>query len=69
MEGLTGKEQLNLPPFFKRKGAAEFAGVSLPTLDKWIRKEGFPYIKVGNRYIIPSDRFKEWLESHIGGEV
>lgn len=54
---------------FRRDEAAKYAGVSLPILDKWIRTEGFPVIKVGNRYRIPKKKFEEWLEKQIGEAV
>lgn len=34
-----------------------------------IHSEGFPRIKVGKRYIIPKNKFLEWIDRNTGGVI
>ncbi len=47
---------------FSRKEAAAYAGVSLPTLDKWSHMRGFPIIRMSRNSRIPVEGFRRWLE-------
>lgn len=31
-----------------------------------IHSEGFPWIRIGKKYVIPVEAFKQWLNTHIG---
>ncbi|MBQ7767587.1 MAG: helix-turn-helix domain-containing protein [Oscillospiraceae bacterium] len=42
--------------------AAEALGVSKTAMYQIIRTEGFPVIVLGNRRLIPIERFKHWIE-------
>lgn len=33
-----------------------------------VRSKGFPCIKIGNRYLIPINRFEEWLNNQAIGK-
>ena len=41
--------------------AAEAAGVSRPTIYRWMHIEGFPVAKIGGCTRIPAQAFKVWL--------
>lgn len=47
---------------YTREQAAALTQVSLPTIDKWIRYDELPIIRVGRYYRIPADKFKAWLD-------
>jgi len=34
-----------------------------------IHREDFPTVKIGRRYIIPRDKFIEWLEEQAGRNI
>ena len=36
-------------------------GISLPKAYELVKKPGFPVIRIGTRYLIPVEAFKEWL--------
>ena len=59
----------SIKPTMSRNDVADFMGTSLVTVDKWIRSEGFPYIKIGSHYRILTEKFLEWVENHIGEAV
>jgi len=46
---------------FNVKTAAEYAGVSRPTMAEWINRSDFPAFKSGSRWIIPRDALIRWL--------
>lgn len=54
------------PLVYTRQEAANLAQVSLPTLDKWIRNNDLPVIRIGRQYRIPAERFKKWLNEQVG---
>ena len=49
--------------------AAKLAGVSRPTLYKWLNLDGFPVARIGGCVRIPAEAFKVWLEKQAGVEV
>lgn len=46
--------------------AASVAGVSRPTLYRWMNMEGFPVARIGGCTRIPAEAFKRWLEAQAG---
>lgn len=46
--------------------AATAAGVSRPTLYRWMKLEGFPVARIGGCTRIPVDEFRRWLEAQAG---
>ena len=36
-------------------------GISLPKAYELVKQPGFPTIRIGTRYLIPVDAYKEWL--------
>lgn len=46
--------------------AATAAGVSRPTIYRWMRMEGFPVARIGGCTRIPTQAFKEWLNIQAG---
>jgi excisionase family DNA binding protein len=41
--------------------AAEAMSVSVPTMRTVIHQPGFPAFRVGKRWVIPVDAFREWM--------
>lgn len=46
--------------------AAAAAGVSRPTIYRWMHMEDFPVAKIGGCTRIPVQAFKVWLEKQAG---
>lgn len=46
---------------FNLKGAAEYAGVSAPTMLEWVNRSDFPAFRSGRRWVIPCEAFTRWL--------
>lgn len=50
-----------------RKKAAEYMGISLPLLDKYIHRETnpIPVIRINRRYLIPQVSLDEWIAAEV----
>lgn len=48
---------------------AEYLRISLPTAYKLVRLKAFPYLKVGERYVIPRDTFQLWVDQNLNGVI
>ena len=44
---------------------AAHLGISRSLAYQLVHEKGFPRIKIHNRFIIPRDRFLEWMEKRI----
>lgn len=36
-------------------------GISLPKAYELVKQKGFPVLKLGKRYVIPTESFRKWL--------
>jgi len=45
------------------RAAAVVAGVSVPTMRRWVCRDDFPAFRSGRRWVIPRDRFIDWLNA------
>lgn len=41
---------------------SKYAGVSLPTVLEWVRRDDFPAFRSGRRWIIPRGPAIKWME-------
>jgi len=56
-----------LPLFLKAKMVARVLGVSPGSGYELMHTSGFPVLKVGNRMVVPKEKFIQWVEEHTGG--
>ena len=56
-----------LPLFLNAETVAKVLGVSTSSGYELIHEPGFPVLKVGNRMVVPKEKFREWVEQHTGG--
>lgn len=56
-----------LPLFLNGKMVAKVLGVSVSTAYELMHEKDFPVLKVGNRTVVPKERFISWVEQHTGG--
>lgn len=57
-----------LPLFLSAKLVAQTLGVSISSAYELMAEQGFPAIHIGNRIVVPKDRFRQWAERQTGGE-
>ena len=56
-----------LPLFLNAAMVAKVLGVSPSSGYELMHEADFPVLKVGNRMIVPKEKFVEWVERHTQG--
>ena len=61
------KHYEELPLFLNAKTVAQVLGVSISTAYEVMHEPGFPVLRVGNRMVVPKEKFIQWAEEQAGG--
>lgn len=56
-----------LPLFLNAETVAKVLGVSPSTGYELMHEQGFPILKIGNRMVVPKEKFITWVEENTGG--
>ena len=56
-----------LPLFLNASTVAAALGVSPSTGYELMHEKGFPALRIGNRIVVPKEKFREWVEKNTGG--
>ena len=56
-----------LPLFLNTDTVANVLGIAKSTAYELMHEKNFPSIKIGNRLIVPKDKFREWIDRKSGG--
>ena len=56
-----------LPLFLNAETVAKVLGVSPSSGYELMHEVDFPVLKVGNRMVVPKEKFVEWVERHTTG--
>ena len=56
-----------LPLFLNANTVAQVLGVSISSAYELMHEKGFPALRVGNRIIVPKEKFCQWVEAQTGG--
>ena len=56
-----------LPLFLNAEIVSKLLGISSTTVYELMHKKDFPVLKLGNRLVVPKEKFKEWVEKNSGG--
>lgn len=56
-----------LPLFLNAVMVAMVLGVSPSSGYELMHEVRFPVLKVGSRMVVPKEKFREWVEQHMGG--
>ena len=51
-----------LPLFLNAEIVSKLLGISSTTVYELMHKKDFPVLKLGNRLVVPKDKFKEWVD-------
>lgn len=52
-----------LPLFLNADTVANVLGISISSAYELMHEKDFPAFKVGNRLIVPKEKFKQWVET------
>ncbi len=56
-----------LPLFLNAAMVAKVLGVSPSSSYELMHETDFPVLRVGNRMVVPKEKFIQWVEEHTGG--
>ena len=56
-----------LPLFLNANTVAQVLGVSISSAYELMHEKDFPALRVGNRIIVPKEKFYQWVEEQTGG--
>ena len=56
-----------LPLFLNAATVAKVLGVSSSSGYKLMHEPDFPVLKIGNRLVVPKEKFVEWVSQHTQG--
>lgn len=49
--------------------AADMLNLSKPVVYDLCKRSDFPALRIGRKVLIPTDRLREWVNDHGGGEA
>ena len=52
---------------YKNHIEAKVSGTSPSSGCKFMHEPDFPVLRVGNRMVVPKEKFMQWVEEHTGG--
>ena len=56
-----------LPLFLNANTVAQVLGVSISSAYELMHEEVFPSVRIGSRFVVPKDKFQQWVERQAGG--
>ena len=58
----------DLPLFLNAELVAQVLGIAPSSSYELMHEDGFPVLKIGNRMVVPKEKFIRWVERQTGGE-
>ena len=52
-----------LPLFLNAEMVAKLLGISISSSYELMHEKGFPSLRIGSRFIVPKEKFREWVEA------
>lgn len=68
MKTSSYKNYDDLPLFLNATMVAKVLGVSPSSGYELMHEKDFPVLRIGNRIVVPKEKFMEWVEQHTGGQ-
>ena len=57
----------DLPLFLNAELVAQVLGIAPSSSYELMHEDGFPVLKIGNRMVVPKEKFVRWVEEQTGG--
>ena len=67
MKESTYKNYDDLPLFLNAAMVAQVLGVAPSSAYELMHEEVFPSVRIGSRFVVPKDKFQQWVERQTGG--
>ena len=61
------KSYEELPLFLNAEMVAKLLGISPSSSYELMHEKDFPVLRVGNRLVVPKEKFRQWVEEKIIG--
>lgn len=61
------KNYEELPLFLNAETVAKALGVSPSSGYELMHEKDFPSLRIGNRIVVPKEKFQQWVEQHTNG--
>ena len=58
-----------LPLFLNAEMVAKLLGISVSSAYELMHERDFPALRIGNRIVVPKEKFRQWVEQRTGGGV
>ena len=58
----------DLPLFLNAKMVTEVLGIAAASGYELLHQEGFPSLRIGNRLVVPKEKFIRWVDEQTVGE-
>ena len=58
-----------LPLFLNAEMVAKVLGISISSAYELMHETGFPALRIGNRIVVPKEKFRRWVETRVGGDA
>ena len=58
-----------LPLFLNAEMVAQVLGVSISSAYELMHETEFPALRIGNRIVVPKEKFRRWVETQVGGDA
>ena len=55
-----------LPLFLNAETVAKLLGISPSSGYELMHQKGFPVLRIGNRMVVPKEKFRKWAEENTG---
>ena len=63
------KNYMDLPLMLSVPEVGEVLGISRAGAYELVRSKGFPKVKIGNRIVVPKEKFIRWIEDQTEVEL
>lgn len=72
MEEIKMKESIyksyeELPLFLNAEMVGKLLGISPSSSYELMHEDGFPTLRIGNRMVVPKEKFRQWVEEKVIG--
>ena len=57
-----------LPLFLNAETVANVLGIAMSSAYELMKEPDFPSLRIGNRLIVPKEKFMAWVEQQTGGD-
>ena len=57
----------DLPLFLNAELVSQVLGVSISSTYELMHEKAFPSVRIGSRFVVPKDKFRQWVEQQTGG--